>query len=147
MMQGPRAKTSRRFDIGEEIVVRFRGEDEFFPLRIKALYPDANAMLLGENLIKLSDLAEIRLENRKGLKDYLRIQGLVNIVTVGLVALADRESRERQAGFMLGAAGVGGAMMLYGSTGRYRTRLLGNGRPYFLVILGEVKPLDRTQRP
>ncbi len=141
-MQGPTLKRSVEFPIGEEILVRFRGEDEFFPLTIKALYPDANAMLLGENLIKLTDLAAIRLPNQLGLKNYVRVQGIVNIVTVGLVALFDAESRRRQEGFMLGAVGVSSAMVAYGSVDRYKTRLLGNGKPYFLVVLGEVRPVD-----
>ena len=140
LLQGPSAKKSQRYLLGERIVVRFRGEDEFFPLTIKALYPDARAVLLGENLIQLADIAAVRHPNRPGIKRYLQIQGLVNIVATGLAALADREVRERQTGFALGAVVVSGAMVTYGSVDRYRTRLVGTGKSYVLAIGGGVEP-------
>ncbi len=141
-MQGPTVKRSLTFRLGEEINVRFRGEDEFFPLRIKQLYPEAGAILLGENLIKLSDIAAIRFENRKTLKDYLRVQGLVNVVIISIAALADEQVRMRQRGFITGAAVVSGAMFAYGTVGRYKTRLVGQGKPYLLVVGGGVPPAE-----
>ena len=139
LMQGPTQGKSRAFLLGEQIMVRFRGEDEFFPLRIKELYPDTKAVLLGENLIKLSDIAAVRIPNRHGLKDYLRIQGVVNFVVIGLAALADREVRQNQQGFILGASVVSGAMVAYGSLDRFRTREVGTGRRFILVIGGGVE--------
>ena len=148
LLQGPTASKSRAFLLGEQVMVRFRGEDEFFPLRIKELYPDAEAVLLGENLIKLSDIAAVRIPNRHGLKDYLRIQGVVNFVVIGLAALADREVRENQQGFILGASIASGAMVAYGSLDRFRTREVGTGRRFILVIGGGVEAEEEApERP
>ena len=145
LLQGPSAKKSQRYLLGERIVVRFRGEDEFFPLTIQALYPDAQAVLLGENLIPLTDIAAVRYPHQPGLKRYLRIQGLVNVVITGLALLGDRDVRERQAGFALGAVAVGGAMIAYGSVDRYRARLTGPGKSYVLAIGGGVAPVEERR--
>ena len=148
LMQGPSAKKSKRFLPGERIDVRFRGEDEFFPLRLNELYPDAQAALLGENLIQLSDIAAVRIPNRHGLKNYVRIQGIVNFVVMGLAALADREVRETQRGLIAVAGSISGAMVLYGSLDRYKTRDVGAGGRYVLAVGGGVKPIDRApERP
>ena len=148
LLQGPSARKSQAFLPGEQVVVRFRGEDEFYPLRIRELYPDAGAVLLGENLIKLSDIAAVRTPNRHGLKDYLRVQGVVNFVIIGLAALADREVRERQRGFIAGASLASGAMVAYGSLDRYKTRDVGTGRRFILVIGGGVEAVEEApQRP
>ena len=145
LLQGPSAKKSQRYLLGERISVRFRGEEEFFPLTIKELYPDARAVLLGENLIQLSDIAAIRHPHQPGIKRFLRVQGLINIVITGLAVLADGEVRDRQAGFALGAAAVGGAMVAYGSVDRYRTRLVGQGKSYVLAIGGGVEAVEERR--
>lgn len=145
LLQGPSAKKSARFLLGEQLVVRLREEDEFYRLRLNGLYPDAQAALLGENLIRLSDIAALRIAKRPGLKRYFQIQGLVNLVTIGLVALIDSEARERQRGFVLGSSAVSAAMVLYGSLGRTSTRELGRGRRYILAIGGGVEAVEEAR--
>lgn len=129
--------------------VRFRGEDEFFPLRLNELYPDAQAALLGENLVRLSDIAAVRVFNpRRGIKTYCLVQGVVNLVTIGLAVLLDRTVREEQAQFAGAAAAVSGAMVLFGSVDRVKTRDVSADGRYLLAIGGGVRAMEEApERP
>ena len=134
LLQGPSTRTTYRFRRGEVLEWRLRGERELFAAPIVRLFPEANAVQLGDLLVSADAIAAVRHPRRsRGIKNYLRIQGLVNFGFIG-AGLLISDTRENQLGFLAGAAGVSGLMILFGSVDRYAERDI--GRRYLLTVAG-----------
>lgn len=135
LLQGPSQRTTYRLEVGERLEWRLRGEGEEFSAPITRLFPESNAIQLEGLLLSLDQIASIRHERRSvGIKRFLRIQGLVNLVlTSGSVAFSE-DVRSNQLGTVLVASVVSGAMVLFGSVDRHARREIGD--KYLLTVAG-----------
>ena len=150
LLQGPSSGKTERIQVGQRMEWRLRGEGDFFLATVERLLPEAQAVQLGAMLVRVVDIAEVRFESTgrgAGYKRYLRIQGLVNLVAIGL-ALADPNVRTNQRGFVRGAAGVSAAMVLTSLTGNRKRRAIGPGTRYVLSVAGgDLRRSDDPNRP
>lgn len=101
-----------------------------------AVYPEAKALRINDLLLQLSDIEGVRYMKREGFKDYIRIQGIVNLGVIGLVSAFDANVRNNQRGFVIGAAATSAVMVVVGSVDRYAKRRFGPSSRYKLVIVG-----------
>ncbi len=137
LLQGPSGSKTYRFVRGQELEWRFHGEDEFFSARIIDFYPESQTIRIDDILVSINKFAEVRYrKNGAGLKKYLQGQGLVNLVFLGGFTAFSKRTRREQKNFLIVAAIVSAAMVIYGSFGRYVSREVGPNQRYLLKIAG-----------
>ena len=137
LLQAPSGR-SYRFNISDRVEWKVGNDDEWFRASISDLYPDANALRLGDWILQTSSIQGMRFprEERLGLKNYCRFQGALNILIFGGAYLVSPHLRDLQGGFLLSATGVSAVMVLYGSYKRRRTIDLRKRDRYVLKVAG-----------
>ena len=148
LLQGPGEKKTYRFMKGQELTLRLVGESEFFSARIKEVYPESQTLRVDDIILSIGKIAAIR-HRRRGavLRGYLQVQGFINLAVIGGYSAFPSEDRDRQKGFLIGAAVVSAAMVVIGSIDKYATREFGRNSRYVLSIAGgDIREGDDGER-
>ena len=139
LVQGPTANNSAQFKVGDALLWRLRGEEEFWRGRIVALYPESNAIRINDMLLSIEEIEGLSYRNQGrfvGLRSALRMASLVNLAVIGLVTAASPQVRREQKNFAIGAAAASAALVGIGSVNLRSQRQVGPTRRYQLVITG-----------
>lgn len=137
LIQGKSVRKCRILQIGQTIELQLKGEPDFFKAKINNLYPESQALLIDDLLISTKEINAIKVNSKAiRLKQYLKIQGFVNLGLIGIVSAADKNVRKNQSTFALGSAIASGAMVLYGYLGNKKTKIISPKGSYVLQIIG-----------
>ena len=148
LLQGPRSGSTYRFALGQQLEWTIVGEeDEPFTARILELYPESQAVRLGDFILSLDDIASVRFRRRgQGLRTFLQAQGMFNLALIGIVSVAGGLA-DGQRNFAISTASISAAMVTAGSVGRRRTRRFGaNSRFVLSVAGGDLRKADDPNR-